>query len=327
MTENLTCFVLGAGASMPYGFPSGVELKGAIAGLTASQRMSVRFRSLRDFELARELQKNEFTQDEIKGFGDTLIRSPKYSIDSFLEGRPEFVKIGKTAIAMTIGYCEMKAVDRIGVINEDDWLQYLYNNVGTSVEALVKSKLKFITFNYDRSLEHWLIGAAKIDSGLDGPGAERLVSELGIVHVHGTVGRHEFGVDIKEVPWCKVANEEGGISLVSEESIDQSSLFKSARAYIRRASRICFLGFGYHKENVRRLNIFSKWPANTPSEFCHHDIPAKSVSGSVFNMQEGEIQRVKTYFESGLGRKLNRGDANRKCEDFLRHSAVIANIV
>src|SRR6267378_303056 len=67
MIEKRTVLILGAGASMPYGFPSGSGLR-----------------------------------RHIIEYLDELLSADTTSIDVFLERRTEFVEIGKAAIAATL---------------------------------------------------------------------------------------------------------------------------------------------------------------------------------------------------------------------------------
>ncbi|MEX2410009.1 MAG: hypothetical protein WD607_01335 [Candidatus Paceibacterota bacterium] len=108
-------FILGAGASIPFGFPSGNELRELIiaslsptythvnnvyrrkkTGSIFESREPINYK---DYDLFLEAG---FGIEEIEVFSTELIRSNKYSIDSFLQSRKEFINIGKFAIANII---------------------------------------------------------------------------------------------------------------------------------------------------------------------------------------------------------------------------------
>ncbi len=76
--------VLGAGASMPYGFPSGQELKTSIGALASSEPATG---ILAELALGPLLRGADFTDLEISEFGKALAGSSKFSVDAFLEGR------------------------------------------------------------------------------------------------------------------------------------------------------------------------------------------------------------------------------------------------
>ena len=86
MIVRPTVFILGAGASAPYGFPLG-------SGLIEKILHSLQSPEMRPL-LLRQL---DFSHDQISTFGQELRDSPLNSIDAFLDNREEFREIGKTA--------------------------------------------------------------------------------------------------------------------------------------------------------------------------------------------------------------------------------------
>ena len=78
------------------------------------------------------------------------------SIDSFLEHRGEDERyLGKLAIAYALIPFEKE--ERL--FDESSWYPILLNKLKFKFEDFEKNKLAFITFNYDRSLEHFLMTA------------------------------------------------------------------------------------------------------------------------------------------------------------------------
>jgi len=90
MIHRKTVFVLGAGASMPYGFPSGDQLIDEIVAIASDQDC------MRTFRLAN------FKEEDVEAFARDLADSDPPSIDSFLEYRQEFLQIGKLAIVLAL---------------------------------------------------------------------------------------------------------------------------------------------------------------------------------------------------------------------------------
>ena len=83
MIENSTVLILGAGASTPYGFPTGEELiTGILRGLNSNPQKS-------------RLMDAGFESAEINKFRVDLKGSKTFTIDAFLEYRPDMAKIGK----------------------------------------------------------------------------------------------------------------------------------------------------------------------------------------------------------------------------------------
>src|SRR5439155_20353552 len=148
MIEKPTVLILGAGASKPYGFPTGEELL----------REIVDIKHHGPTPLEDRLRECSFLPKDIQHFVDELNRSGRKSVDAFLEHRPEFEKIGKAAMIAALIPKEDPATlfDRS---KPEHWYQYLFQQMGSSLDQPYKSKLSVITFNYDRSLEFFLLNA------------------------------------------------------------------------------------------------------------------------------------------------------------------------
>jgi hypothetical protein len=101
-----TVLILGAGASIPYGFPSGADLVIRICARGAG--------AYRAFGI-EEQQAAEFIQ--------ALRASEQPSVDAFLEHRPNFMHVGMVAIAATLVECEQEANLR----KPGEWYGYLLN--------------------------------------------------------------------------------------------------------------------------------------------------------------------------------------------------------
>src|SRR5687767_13239611 len=90
MFTRPTVFVLGAGASVPYGYPSGWELRNWIlSGPTTDA----------DTKVYKELG---FFGPVFQEFQTSFLNSACASIDDFLESRNDLDKVGRTAIALQI---------------------------------------------------------------------------------------------------------------------------------------------------------------------------------------------------------------------------------
>jgi hypothetical protein len=244
-----TALVLGAGASMDYGFPSGLELMKIIMNGIVQNFYSVIPKKLAD--------SFNIEQDEINNFYKSLSGAGKLSVDAFLEHRHEFLTIGKLAIINILTKYEKE--DRLinPRIKGKTWYEYLWNKLDAPFDDFDKNKLSIITFNYDRSLEHYLITAMKNLYGKPEEQCAQKLNTIPIIHVHGKLGN---------LPW------QGGKSrpytprvLHMKEIIDQiivipeqegtSPEFKEAINLLRSAKYVYFLGFGYHNKNLARLRM------------------------------------------------------------------------
>ena len=172
MITEKTLFILGAGASKPYGFPTGDELSKKI--ITKSIGLFEEY-----FPLDKNTQIIHF-RNQYKYLIDKLIipfqTIGKTSIDTWLNKNRSFIFIGKLLILLHIIKAEQESKYGFNlaisndIIEENtkikipdmDWFATLYNHMTdelTNSEDSTKIKnnaISFITFNYDRSLEFML---------------------------------------------------------------------------------------------------------------------------------------------------------------------------
>jgi hypothetical protein len=159
-----TVLVLGAGASADYGFPSGRSLLLQICKSLDAPN---------DVGIKETLLDLGFGRNEIGPFAVELRFSMQPSVDAFLENRPEYVAIGKAALAGSLIPCENLRIlfDRSKLA----WYEYLFNQMGTSIDEFKSNQISFVTFNYDRSLEYFLYTALESTYGI---GEEKVVELL-----------------------------------------------------------------------------------------------------------------------------------------------------
>lgn len=194
MIENKTVFVLGAGASCPYGYPSGKGLREEIILNFCAQYVSyLNVDPITKAYIAVESQK-------AKAFTYKFEKSSTKSIDLFLARNPEFEDIGKIAIAFRIFAAEYVSKFREQMKKMDiDWYSYLFDKL---TEGLVKkddyirfseNNVSIITFNYDRSLEHFLYESLvnSFNRILPDKIKEQLI-KLRIIHFFGQVAGLEW---------------------------------------------------------------------------------------------------------------------------------------
>ncbi|HET8580462.1 MAG TPA: hypothetical protein VFL31_05635 [Nitrospiraceae bacterium] len=130
MLSRRTVLVLGAGASRPYGFPTGKEL---IKLIHEGTRKPSR-------HLAEELIECGFQFDLIQEFGRDLKLSSLASIDAFLEHRKKFRDVGKAAIAAVLIPLEKEtSFEEYNVQQENSpWYDYLIYSIGESLQEVAR---------------------------------------------------------------------------------------------------------------------------------------------------------------------------------------------
>ena len=248
MVTEPTVLVLGAGASIDYGFPLGRGLRDLVCGIKRRATAGV-------------IENAGYSFDLLNVFIDTLRLSGFSSVDWFLEERPEYVSIGKAAIAASL--IPFENPDKLFPPHapQNHWYELLLNVLDRPLGNFDSNNLSIITFNYDRSLDHYLFTILTTRYRSAQRAAE-VMSRFSIVHVHGTLGgllplessgrRYKPELNSEAV---QIAAEK--IIIVGEAS-GETTEFKNARTLLRCAKRIIFLGFGYHPESVKRLGIFKE---------------------------------------------------------------------
>jgi NAD-dependent SIR2 family protein deacetylase len=245
-------FILGAGASVPYGYPTGEELnKSIVLSLINEERL---------FQMLTTTFQNQTV--EIKKFPQDLKRSLRNSIDQFLVNKPQYEGFGKFAITHIIKSFENDE-KRHYYLDRGDWVKYFFNQfIGLNENEIRQREFQFITFNYDRSLEFLLTQAFKHGFEKDDAVINRLLYER-IYHIHGSLGdlpifsktqRIPFNLERTAPDYChEVYEMSKNINVMYERR--QPTIDESVRDKIYIADKIFFLGFGFDKDNFNRLNI------------------------------------------------------------------------
>ena len=283
MITSPTVFVLGAGASMPYGFPSGAELRIEVCRGAAH--------GTRIFDMLSALN---VPAADIERFTTAFSQSAVASIDSFLAKRGKFAEIGKFAIAAALSGKENTST-LFDDSNDDHWYRILWNALiedGEGINDLQRNKVKFVTFNYDRSLECFLHYATTNTFGVDNAQAMAAWSHLQIIHVYGELGKFDvtdsqgacpYTTDVLQGPRLSIAAH--GIQIMPEHR-EESKVFERVRDVLAGAARICFLGFGFDPLNVERLGLASVL------DWKRKNKQAVEIYASMYQKTKTEIDKI-----------------------------------
>ena len=303
MITKPTVLVLGAGASIGFGYPSGPQLIRQIDRLLPKPRV-------RDL-----LSKAGFDVPQLQRLQTALVHCGRTSIDALLEHREDLLEVGKAAIAYIIMAKENGSKRKLFGDYENNWYMYLFDRLGP-ITRWTENRLKIVTYNYDRSLEYSLFTSAQ--NSFDAPDTviANVISSLHIIHVHGRLDPlpHEDDNDAgrgygkNAESGALIRRAAAGITIIHEKD-DSASLLDDARGALSVAERICFLGFGYHEVNVTRLR-FRDIPQNIP------------VSGTAFGLEEGERRFVATMLCRGRN-ALALGDPDVDCLRYLKQRGTL----
>lgn len=272
MIEKRTVFILGAGASCPYGFPTARRLRKEI--LSTFEDRYMQFLGGAGEEVGALRKANGYPDLRIaKQFLERFELSGVESIDLFLSRNPAFETIGKMAICLSILHAERESKFREEVEKpEHDWYFYLYSRLTQEAtrpddyHRFGDNLISFITFNYDRSLEYYLFNCLLYSfEGMDRQRTDEELQRRPIIHVYGRPtlpksaesGKEQtlaYGKEMRgSLASIDLLSVIGSIHVVHEERTNPE--LEKARTAISEAERIFFLGFGYAKENLEVLGF------------------------------------------------------------------------
>jgi len=272
-----TVFILGAGVSQEYQFPLGYELISRV--------------------LTHKPAQVEDPKQEIH-FKETLKTNACNSVDEFLENNPDFIEIGKKYIADVLLFFENDNNLFPPTARERNFYYLLANLLELGKIDLGENKLTILTFNYERSLEQYLLRVIKSRRRLtDNNAALEELNRLPIIHLHGSLGSfsnlvnsgREYGVrydgDVQEAA--------KSIRIISESETVFPE-YKTLSDIFQAAENVYILGFGYHRLNVERLlnsGLHAKLEDNGSPRIkaCRRGIDDKRWSRIVSELFRGKI--------------------------------------
>jgi len=260
MIGQSTVLILGAGASVDFGFPLGPDLK-------------IQMQS-RDPRFNRLIGQGGPSAADLDQFERDLSFSGSSTIDEFLMHRSDLAQVAKMSIAYYVSKHEFD--HRLTNSNPPNWFQQLFYKlrlgVNSPAEFARQNALSVVTFNYDRSFERSLwLGLSAIYGKFPQAEVLRAYERVPVVHMHGHLG------DLPETaPGNALARARayrppesatelvlaaGGIKVISEVASTDKSEFTAARSLISPADNVVILGFGYDETNMKHLGLDTLRPS------------------------------------------------------------------
>jgi hypothetical protein len=245
-----TVFILGAGASMPFGFPSAYNLTSRVLGNLQSKR---------EVNLLKSIPRMHFDDDTISAFVQAIKHSVPKSIDELLQTRREFIGLGRAAIAQALMPFEQPE-KLFARDNEQNWYGLIFDRLKGPPEALPSERMSFITLNYDRSLEHYLFEAFRAFYGMNDAGCRTTMEKIPIIHIYGQLGYLPWQRGDECRPYLpSTAFEDitlGARHLrLIHESPQNDDTLSQARRLLSEADKVYFLGCGYHESYMQLFDL------------------------------------------------------------------------
>ena len=302
MIRKPTVLILGAGASHPYGYPLGNGLVTGIVGLTRSGGPPA---GGHPGGLHPVLLREPPYRDQVGDFHERLRLSETSSIDDFLESNADYRDIGRLCIAAHLTVWGPASNHESHP--DRHWYRYLWERMRQGVRTsgeFRENQVRVITYNYDTSLERYFAGVLRYTfpdlaaSGLEAAKALR-DSALHVVHLHGSLG--ESADQVFTVSDRMTLNRldfyrqvAAGIRIVHDDK--PTDEYARAHEWLRAAEVICFLGFGYHPTNVKRLDVLGQIRGRAGVFY----------GGTALGLEEAEIERAESLLAIGGPRFLRR---------------------
>lgn len=329
MIDKKTVFILGAGASQPFGLPLGQELLSNVvehlrfkpkvidpddiaiaplvrrrlagAGAGKVQLDENRHSANPFFQL---LLNSGYNNQDIRLFSSNLHNSPINSVDEFLEYRTEFIEIGKRAIVYDI----LKHERIESLLANPDWYKYILAKMISKFDKFDQNNVGFITFNYDRSLEQYLMTSMLSLYGKTVEECHQKLSSIPIIHLHGSLGALPWQDSTNYVEYGQLPNTVQELKHSSDairiihEDIEDDGPFRDAKKLLSEANAVYVLGFGYNEKNSERLGL--------------KDIKAP-LYGTMVDFTTVEMNHIKSRIPN-----LQANYRNMHCLKFLREQFV-----
>lgn len=323
MFNSKTLFIVGAGASKEAGLPTGAELKSRIAS-TIDIRFEDGFRQSRGDHIVTEALRRHTASPQTNQRGDInpylqaawMVRdamSQALSIDNFIDAHRDDEKIalvGKLGIVRCILqaerssriYFDHRQAEKLqfGSLS-DTWFSAFFQLATETVpkaEAMrAFENVSFITFNYDRCIEHFLVQALKNYYNFDDVAAQALVQQVPIIHPYGRVGCLPWQAGNSRIAFGGHNHDRGDELLAVSaqvktftERIEDEAALQAMRRCVQEAETIVFLGFAYHPMNLALI---------APEERSN----AKRIFGTAKGMSDSDTKAVTADLPAWLKRK------------------------
>jgi hypothetical protein len=308
MFKRRTLFIVGAGASVEVGMPVGIDLakrivklvdfEGADPGPSPNSGDG-------DMIFLGQFHRRFGIVDAYRQAGWAIRDGVRltHSIDDFLDmhnGNETVQRMGKAAIVQTIlaaetdsslffnPYGYQETFNKI----EGTWFMKFFRMLGRGINLgnakNIFEKVSFITFNYDRSIEHFLIHALSLVYTMSLEDAASIVGNLNIIHPYGTVGDLPLLSSDNPVPYGPLrGSDKFDYTVLAEriktytEQADEETVLKKILALVDAAECVVFLGFAYYSQHMQMLRTANR--------------DAKVAYGTTFglsNSDAGEVHKL-----------------------------------
>ena len=297
MIDTETVFILGSGASQPYGLPTDADLLTLINDRFISDYRSMPYTSdlphrLIEFEKAKRTEHAEKFINRLRDVVGTT------TIDEFISLNSKYEDIGKKAIQHYLLEAEIDYFDNRRTEYTSDWFEIVLRETFKECKEQRDPSLcdlnnvHFLTFNYDRIIEHLFIKQFislfqdLMDVDINKKQIEFFIYK--VIHLYGSLGylppkaesdNPKF-VEFGETIWSfeRLTKTLDNIRLIKDGFINYDRIKKKLYC----AKRIFFLGIGFIEKNIKMLQLKNNLNFNNPPQ----------IYGTVYGKKEKEINKI-----------------------------------
>lgn len=335
--------ILGSGSSVDFGFPIGIKLSKDIHELWRhpnDEYINFLLKCLKkDKKNFKSFNQREAAVTRTKRLADRFYYSGADSIDDFLSrGLEDFeTSFGKLTIINHILKKEKESKNKEPSESlfkwEDNWLRLLFGHefrfktVDELKKKLEQSPIKFITFNYDRSLEFFIFTAIK---NYYDPKDDQLIdifNKIEFYHVYGKLAPFswekkdannslKFGDDLKD---SLDKSEElyrcaSNIKVVNEERNNFDSIRNKCKKWIEDSNKVYILGFGFLESNYELLNIEGYKQTRQRNE-----IQSNKFFYTTYGLSESKKEDIRKKFGIIMGKSCRAESRDSTIYEYMRH--------
>lgn len=331
--------VVGAGASAEVGLPVGAGLTKSVQKLleySASGRGRPDRGDETIFNAISERARPDNSMQQYLAACERIRRGmlQAKSIDNFIDSNqddPKIAACGKLAIASAILSAERdsdlfsdhtRANSRIDFEKvRDTWYGRFFDMINEhclieDVPARL-ARITIICFNYDRCIEHFLLGALQNYYSCTASVAIDAIRRMTIYHPFGVVGllpafSTERATDVPfgiEPHWGHLRSAADQLRTFTE-GVSDDDMLSNIRSRLRSADLLLFLGFAYHPQNLKLL--FGDGGSEDATS-------VRQVLGTAFGMSDYAANSIRARIERAIHpTDLVVLDTTLKCAEIFR---------
>ena len=279
-------FVIGAGCSVPYGFPTGATLMQRLKNFDYGRKFPRDPNDSIDIFLVDLYQEHfgysstdnkrqygkdyawvlPYTEHEnfynqlmdgiVLPFSQSIRHSMMVSTDEFLKNRLSQEKSNEADFGKRLIAYEILKAEQASRLGNIDWIQHFLSRIDQqdNWKEILKQTV-FLTFNYDRVLEYCIFLYLTSDKQYADADAHAFIKDMKIFHVNGFIG------SLEEIPFGAVENGKYQEIAKRMETVwekrqnrDESEKEKY-QDFLKNAQRVYFMGFSYIPDNLESIGI------------------------------------------------------------------------